>query len=276
MNNKIYKFDNELFLVLKDVGYQSVSLRGADDEIIITYNTPSTPVAKKLDEIKRRLKVLPSGYYKLLAMQKHGARGKADTFVINHGNATEAAPPAAPAKLAESAPHVLSYESALKQIEELAAIRAERDALLKENEILKQEIEELESEEPETMEEDNTISKTLENLTTAALPILDRYFETKNRSLQLEENKLMVQYNKFNQRNKPTRRAQQQQQINYPDINNPAAIEEFMNELDTLTDEQLTGALEIIRRENAPLFELCMEEFFPEEEEEQEEEQQQQ
>ena len=277
MTNDIYKFDKELFDVLKDVGYQSVSLRGNDDEIIITYNTPKTTVTKKLEEIKRRLVVLPPGYYKLMAMQKHGARGKADTFIIKHGNVTEQHQ-AAPVKALEETPHVLSYQEALKRIEELAAIKAERDALLKENEILKAEILELENELEATPLEENNINKTLENLTTAALPILDQYFTTKNRQLQLEENKLMIQYNKFNQRNKqqrePVRREANRSEINYPDVNNQEALAAFLDELDTLTDEQLTAALAIIQSENVPLFDICISEFYGQEEEEQEEEEQ--
>ena len=271
MNNikDLNSFDKNLFDKLKEVGYQSVGLRDFEDNIIITYNTPKQKVEQKLNEIKKRFTVLSPGIYKLMAMQKHGSRGKADTFLIKHGNfdADNFIQTAKPAKTLEEQPHVLSYAEALKNIQLIAQLTAERDALKKENEQLRVELAEAEAElntleeNPEKETDVNTWTKTLSELSTAALPIMDKYFETKNRALQLEENKLYIQ-NKNLFQPQPQRPARQQQGNQYPDLNNEKDVNLFLDELDKLNDDQLHSALAIIQMENPPLFDICIDVFF--------------
>ena len=281
MNTDLHKFDKHLFDKLKEVGYQSCQLRGNDDEIIITYNTPGTTIDKKLLEIKKRFTVLEPGIYKLFCMQKHGGRGKADCFLIKHGefNTQEYITNTKPAAALNEEPHVLSYKEALARIEELAAIKAERDALKLENENLKLEITELEAELDEledapALDEQAGLAKGFNDLAVTALPVLDRYFDTKNRQLQIEEHKLAMQYQKMNKARPAARRPAPAaaEQTDYPDLTDQAAVDAFLDEMDILTDEQLAAALSIIQTENPALFDICINEFFPEGEEEEEEE----
>jgi len=279
---ELHKFDNKLFQTLKGVGYQSIQLRSFDDDIIVTYNTPKQTIAKKIDEIKNRFVVLPPGVYKLYAMMRHGAKGKADVFLIEHGNIDankylNERPQ--PVQIKEEQPHVLSYEEALKRIEELAGLKAENQSLKIEIEILRaqnlelqQEIEELET---ETLQESKP-GFNLQDFATSVLPVLDRYFDNEEKKMQLKEKQLQAPgrggyYSQPRQAQPQRRTRESSQENNIFDRNNPQHIEKLVSHLDTLEDEQLNNELQAIQSQDAELYEYLISILFEEEEEEENE-----
>jgi len=269
---ELHKFNNELFKTIKDVGYQSCCLRTFDDDVLVTYNTPKTTIAKKLEEIKNRFQVLPPGVYRLQCMARHGAKQKADIFYIQHGEVDankfiNERPPPTPAL--KEQPHVLSYEEALKRIEEMAIIKSDNLRLVAENELLKQqnlelanELEELEAE-TETLEEAKP-GFNLADFAASVMPVLDRYFDTKERELNIKEKMVRPI-----QQPRVIRQRQEQPANRLPDINNPAEMEQFITALDNLNDADLNNALNEIANLDANLYAYCVAELYQEEEEEQ-------
>lgn len=286
-NFELHKFDKNLLETIKKVGYQSLSLRDLEDAIIITYNTPKTTMLKKWEEMDKRFNVLEPGVYILYAMQKHGAKGRADKFYINHGNVDatkyleEKPKPVAEKKEAD---HVLTYTEALKNINSIATLTAENTRLTKELETANKIIAELEEEIKELEESELSEAPApgfnITDFTTAVLPALDRYFDIKEKQQNLSEKELFLKFqkagmypNKNGNAKRPTNRGAQREENIYPDLNDEQALNTFIDELDKLSEEDLQKALQVISRENPNLYNICIDELYTTEEEEEEEQQ---
>src|SRR6266566_5098552 len=141
MSTKIYKFDQAFKNLINETGYKHIAMESPEGERIVSYNQAKQPLAKKWDEIRRRLNVLPDGFYKILAQYNYSGKSKADSFIIQKGNPKDnlqedevkitRTPAVIKTKEEKSHEQIMSLPEALKRIEELAKLNVEVIALRK-------------------------------------------------------------------------------------------------------------------------------------------------
>lgn len=218
MSKKIYKFP-ELKALAKEQGYKLACLEDKNQTRIQSNNPLTLKVDKQLDILESRLKneIYPDGIYYVCLAQSITKTRNPDRYPIVKGKykATndELSENNKPTIIHQITPSVdvLSYESALAMQGEIAELKAEKAQLLYENEILGQKITDLEAElkESEGLQENSAPSNTqkfLSELFPSVLPIAEKYFETENRKIALEEKKLQ---NRFTQvKNDPAKKTE--------------------------------------------------------------------
>lgn len=201
---KLYKIP-ELKRLAKEQGYKMAALEGPDGNRILNFNQIKNKIDLQLDLIPTRLKaeINPDGvYYVLMAHNIHASKTP-HRYPISKGkvNAEELAEverkiiPLTPVEVIPQTPQVLTWAQALAYQEQIANLKAQVNKLEFENNELHKQVTELEAEleETDTLQEgqqpNNTITFLKEALPSLT-PILDRYFDTENRKLDLEALKL--------------------------------------------------------------------------------------
>jgi hypothetical protein len=277
---EVYTFDQALIKKLIDTGYQHISLENGEGKKIVATNPEKKNFNKKIEEIKKRLNMLPDGLYQVKANWNYGGAGAPDIFVVKKGNAPidNATINFQTTPLKEnsrSVENVLSYEVALQNIQKIAQLEAQVRELSKENTRLQLDLEELEKEQSVAPLSENgfasSVTSWLKEITPVLLPLADRYFDTENRKLGIKEREQFLQHEG---RKKPqvvrpgTSRKKQEQKSVYPDLNNEEQLNQFFDELEKLNEEQFAQACETIKLENPELFALVELEFSEEEQQE--------
>lgn len=151
-------------------GYKFARLVNSDNKTLLPYNRPAEQ--PKTTAIVERLNnpFLPDGSYKLLCKRTTG--GAVDTYIVNKGEpkpaGTQTQIPLEEMRATKSTKQpeesVLSYSKALEVNTELARLQME-------NEQLKQQLEELEEEEPEQLQESGLLN---EKTLMLAVPLVNR------------------------------------------------------------------------------------------------------
>ena len=269
---KTHEFNKALKAKVKAAGYKHCSITDQDGATRIPYNVKEESLEEKFKEIENRLPMLPDGFYYLNCKYRQGSKEKADTFTIKKGNPNQLseAPQPAPVYLpmkkttADESDKARTYSEALEDQKKISKLEIE-------NELLKQKVSDLEAE-LETMEEEglsdqepkaNPLQTWLSEIVPTVAPILDQYFQTKNRELDLREKQYQAPSPRTIQRKvKPVKPKRM-----WPNVNDPEAMEEFLSEVETLTEEQFNQVLEITAIEAPELHQVILSEFVEEEEE---------
>lgn len=230
---KIYNLDDVLEIIRQNETYKKVSLVNSSREIIVPGNAYGlTKRNEKLQEIRKRFSSqgLKDGIYYILAESGSAkARALSDEFAIQKGEGkTDVAPTQTiiiqeKEKNNDPGENVLSYQKALERETELAQAKVDLVAaqrriiqLETENEALKKELEDVESEHLSEGENQSFWEKLAE----MAMPMLDKHFELREKALNLEAVKLgmMPGQAKPAQQARPTQQAanaaREQQRIN--------------------------------------------------------------
>jgi hypothetical protein len=291
---EVYKFDDALIKRLKDQGVRFIDLHNAQGEKLVPRNQNFKQLTAKISEVKTRLKSLPDGVYTLGAYYNANPQIKGDKFYIGKGNyknavLAEAAseviqPPAKRATRTEESVNVLSYGEALKNIQEIAQLKATVERLESENAALRTENLELREELAEIDDGGNSDSITslaegFKSIFSPIAPLLptlaDEYFKLQHRKLTLEEAKQFAAFKKQGLVNgngytggriqKAAQRipAQPAAPATLPDVNNEAELNKFCDWLDTLNDEQFNAQMDAVQQADATLFEVLQAIYFP-------------
>lgn len=239
--------------LFKQQGYKYASMRNAEGKTIVTYNTENNPkikAADKINEAFERLKVLPDGIYTFLFANSKGRNVAPDEFAFLKGNVVldengKGAPFQIIHQMPTNAPKndfdkILSYPEVLSLQMELTTLKFKLQnteaELAKANATivsLEKEVADLEA---KGLGEDTSPLKWVENLSSALLPVADRYFGIKERELDLQERGV--------RRPKPQ---QQKKRPAMPEIGS-AEFEQWLDKLSDLPDEQYQKAMYNIRQ----------------------------
>ena len=282
---EVFNLDQALIKKIIDSGYQHISLSNSEGKKIISFNPDKKNFQKKLEEIKKRFALLPDGLYQLLLQWNYGG-GNPDIMLLKKGNqpVENINTPVIhkPQKTNLSEPvNVLSYDKALENIQTISNLEARVRELETENKRLLSECEELTKELEEGaplgegLELNNSVTGWLKEITPILAPLADRYFDTENKRLQIQEREQYFKYGQLQKKKPqiiPRKRPQQTSGTKYPDVNNEADLNAFFDELEKLNEAEFLEALKVIEVENPPLYALVYHEFLAEEEEEEEEE----
>ena len=277
---EVYTLDTALIKKLTDTGYQHFSLCNGEGKKIVSFNPEKKNTQKKIDEIKKRFANLPDGLYQLLCNWNYGGAGSPDIFLLKKG--------VAPVEQVLSAPgpnrtlkenkqeNVLSYETALQNIQTIAELQALNRELTAENLRLNTELDVLENElkvfEDKPLsdgEQGGAIGKWLSEIIPVLSPIADRYFDTENKKLSIQEREQYYKYGPGqNQQQKkgPTivRRGPKQpvkNNIPLPDINDQEQVNKFFDALEQLDEQKFIEVVKLVQEQNQPLYELIEIEF---------------
>jgi hypothetical protein len=252
--------------------FKAFQLKSMDGELLVPYNKPNKSAESQAKTIITRFKLLSDGIYQLYACYSHSHSLKPECFYIAKGkiqnnqlNETQPTHPVRQTKEEKTSQNVLSLDSALSRIEELSKLRAE-------NEVLKQRIRDLEienneleneiDEQPELSEEKTGTDKITNWLTTimpTLSPLADAYFQTQNRKLAIEEQKLL----NLSKKNPYIKKTTQMNSLkNYPDIHNDDELNSYFDMLEKLSDDDFEKVCQILSIENPELFEIVTDTFF--------------
>lgn len=192
---KVYSIA-QLKKIAKDQGYKTACLETSQGDKALGYNQQGkTDVLKQLQAIEKRLEaeILPNGNYYVCLAHNIPRQKNPDKYLIQKG---ENIPLTENTSVIHSqpTPEVLTWSEALKLHQELAQLREENNTLKKEKTALELRISELENEE---LEEEggplpvvDSLGNFLKEQSPTILGALDKYFETKNRALDIEEKKI--------------------------------------------------------------------------------------
>lgn len=217
----------QLDKLVKD--YKFVCLCDSEGSQLVNFNNATTPMKKRLEQIKKRLEspALSDGIY--IIKCKDAIKGqKADEIIYVKGEGTAAPVPAAPAPTAKTLkettePAVLTYAEAIrlnseiKRLEyEVRTLTTERDQYKKDLEAAESELDDLNTAAVAKLSEGapNTLSQlgnSLKEILPSVTALFDTHFQLKERELKIKEN----------QRQQP---APVQAPINAPDIPGNAFI----------------------------------------------------
>lgn len=204
---KTYTF-TELKRICPQQGYKLACLESLQGDRLQPNNNIKKKVDQQLALLESRLKseLYQDGYYYIGLAQTMTKARTPDKYLIYRGKGV---PPVleennTPQIIRDSkiittvSADVLTYESALKMQQEISDLKSEVKMLQLENEFLQSENEELNKEnlEEQIPAANNTVEniKSFMNETMPTITgIMDKYFEQKDRSLNLEEKKLNLQ-----------------------------------------------------------------------------------
>jgi exonuclease VII small subunit len=304
MAKKFYTNWQEFETDFKNQDLKHVKLTDQSGNALVSFNAKMNAgkgsLSAKLQEIKKRLSVAEDGIYILVGQHRFG-KGVSPIYFYYAKNVNpdieNFKPTMAEPKNNSNNDNLLSLETAVENIKESSNLKAENLFLKKENENykeqiaeLKKTIEELENqveslqESIETLEDGEVetqngslsdIGKLFENIAPALMPLADKYFELKEKKLNFDQAKFLHENGyelpgakKVKQFTRP--RPQTKKEIPQP---GQPGWDEFISDLNQLSDEELNQALESFK--NYPdLVSAIEQELFEEEEEEEEEEQQ--
>lgn len=213
MDKEVRKF-KEAHALICEQGFKHVKLLDLEGGVLVPGNAPKTPIGPKLKEIEKRLAKLPDGIYCLQAQDNYGVHYKPYKYYVGKGKYNPAdlseeddAPKKNGKKLVEkNGDHVLSYEAALKHIED-------KKELEKQNELLKMQLAELtqkvanlesgELDEEEDEEENFTDAAGgwLKEIIPSVIPVLDRHYDLEEKKLKFRTAKYMAENGLLPQQN---------------------------------------------------------------------------
>lgn len=186
---------------IQEQGFQHAGLFNQNNESIISYNGKGTPLKTKIAEIEKRLKSrsLPDGIYVIQAKNSLGTREKPATFYITKGNISNQKDQGTvivqvPSTLSDGERSVISYERALELQTEVASLKLQIQALEKENEDLKEQLDEYEDE--GLSDPAPTMLDSFKDLLPSIAPLVDKYFDQRDKQLMLMSRKLDIIENK--------------------------------------------------------------------------------
>lgn len=203
-----YKLD-DFERILDEQGFRYISLVRPDGSIVVNNNQNKISPKIKLEEIKKRLKSpsLNDGVYIIRCKNTLNKGGVYDDFPIMKGNPDtlkETIKPEIPMqqKTVKENPNVTSYSEVLKLQVRIKELEFENERLAKEVADLEEQIEELEeqieSQPAENLSEGEPEEDVLERAgkwfkqtMIMCQPLIDKHFELKEKSLNLEAMKLM-------------------------------------------------------------------------------------
>jgi len=291
MKQNISEFNQKFKDELLDVGYKHVAMDSAEGERIVSYNQPAQKIQNKFNEIQKRLRVLPDGYYRIYCTYSYGSKAKPDMFLIKKGKVSDETLQE-PIKPQEHAiipiskeqikrEEILSLEQALTRIEQLSRLEMENSVLKDKVKQQADELLELESELSEMEEKQpladngmNGIGGWLKEIAPVLAPIADQYFELEKQKVALAEKRFHHQ-----QKKQPiiVRNQRQRQQPKKPtlqeiimsiDVNNEDVMNRLYDELDEMEEDNFNATLKQIESLRPDVAELIIDEFGLVEEEE--------
>jgi len=256
--------------------YKAFQLKSMDGELLVPYNKPSKSAEQQSKTIITRFKLLGDGVYQLYACHSHSHSLKPECFYLAKGKIQSTqlseTPPQTMRQTKEEKQNqnVLSLDSALTRIEEISKLRAE-------NEVLKQRVRDLEidnnelqneiDEQPELSEEKtgaDKITNWLQTIMPTLSPLADSYFQTQNRKMAIEEQKLRL----LNRKKKIIKKNTQMDSLNnYPDIHNDAELDAYFDMLEKLSDDDFEKVCGVLSIEHPELYEIVTDTFFEDENE---------
>lgn len=273
--------------------FKHVRLLNLTGDVICAYNPAhgkgsAMTLAKKFDEIERRLKSLEPGVY----IMEYRARfsGNEPTYKYYVGNknydpnSISDAPILPPARKDKEPvsekptkeQHLLSVDKALEYATENARLTAEVETLRDKVTQLEREKRELEAELDAIEEDDgeeNTVSDRLEKMGETwgkiLLPVADRYMDLRERELRYKETKLLAdagyELPGFDRREKPrngSRREAAEKDYNehVPQPNDPD-WENYLDWLNELTDRAFNKHLERVKAASQEVYDAVCKEF---------------
>jgi hypothetical protein len=269
---KIHEFNTALKKKIK-TDYKSCCLKSVMSEeakALVPYNIAGKPIEPKFKEIQIKLENSPAGIYYIYCQQNYGSRGTPDIFAIRNGN---------PETLSEGSPVIhylpnptankvednfLSRDEAYKNMQEITRLTIE-------NEILKQKVSDLEAEleKEEPLNEGGAVKNWLSEIIPTVAPILDQYFSTKNREIDLKEKSF---YNQQPQQQQKQRIRNPKPKRMWPNIHDENDLNDFLNDMEDLTPEQFNQVCEITKIEAPELHDIILKEFVITEEDDNQQE----
>jgi hypothetical protein len=286
---KLYAF-NEQFekYIASEMQYKCCRLLNKEGVSLVGYNNTKSKILirEKLKEIGRKIKSLPDGLYTLQCQHTMNTAGTPDNFFIRKGRATlgDGEEMIIPIRnqienkenKLDTKADILSTQSALTRIEEIATLRAEN--MVYKNRIvdLEKAVAELEAEldEAETLNEngDGSIASLLtkENSPLKGIADLipslaDSFFNYKNRELALKEKELEkkngAHKTNFAQRRFKVKRKENEGEGNQLDLSDNSKVEKYFSIMENLEDADFNNEVARAKEQQPALFEAIREEF---------------
>ena len=174
--------------------YKFIGLNTSEGKEVIKQNNATITPENKLDIIETRLKApkFKDGYYVVYCRAHHS--GEPDNYTIVKGNPETISEPASSPDPMPKSDNVLSYDKAIAMNKQVAELKAENDALIKERNQLKEDYDELLQEATELEEENqnrlsetpvnsNNLTSALTEIATTIVPIFDRHYDIQEQKL---------------------------------------------------------------------------------------------
>jgi len=195
---------DEIREVQKDQKYKLIGLDTIDGKSVLAKNSGKTTAEDKIDQIEIRLKSpkLTDGYYIVHCRSHHSS--VPDNYTIVKGDPEKLNEPAEapdPAPVAKN-DNVLSYNKAIAMNKDIAELKAEVEALKKENgeyatqiSELEEENEDLANEQENSLSEENNMGQNLGTMIkesiSALIPVLDRHYDVQEKKIELQQGQLV-------------------------------------------------------------------------------------
>lgn len=187
-------------------GYKYIALFDSNDRVLIPYNNTQIKPEVRLKEVLTRLKskTLTDGFYKIMAKNSVQKNIVPDVYLYAKGNAETLKDNFKPEVIYMDRPgqnigmdSVISYTKALELNTLIARLELENTQLKREIDDLQAENDELRSNETENLADEKptmleSAKSFLSETLTSAAPLIDKWFEQKDRSLAIQEKKLSL------------------------------------------------------------------------------------
>lgn len=192
----------ELDKICKENGFKFACLEDAYGERLITFNGANSDVTKRMAEIKRRLEndITPSGIYYVLFANNIREKAKPQKFAYAKGDVSKQNTNGQNVIQLVKSEQVLSWDSALKYMQEIQELKSANAQLLTTNGYLQQRIDELEADLEEldkgsALEDGNQngLLTFLKDSAPTLVSALDRYFDLEEKKLNVQSNKPIIQ-----------------------------------------------------------------------------------
>ncbi len=266
----------ELKKIAVKQGYKLASLENDQGERLQFNNTLKTKIDTHLRTLEERLKsdLYPNGVYYICFAQSINKARNPDKYPIVKGKITKELSEQLtvretnkPQIITTVHTDVLTYEQALKMQQTISDLRADVKSLQLENEYLKQEIADMENEEPELQEGNKTVSNIksfLDESLPSIMSVADKFFANQDRKLALEEKKLDMKKTVVHTAKRTLIEPGSQEHL--------ALIRSLNTSKDPTSGERLNKELDKLEVANHAMYlKLCEELGITEEEEEEEE-----
>lgn len=223
-----------LLPILKKHGYNSVSLFDTAGKCIMPYNNNKKTAIKRFDELLNRWDspAFEDGTYIIRAKLSYSKNVEPDEFVVikgtamSEGNEQKQIIIRDPIKSQENNNNI-SLSEALKLTKEHAETLARCNYLEKENENLKQQLDEQDDDADELQENkpENNLLSSIKEIITTATPYLDRLLDIQEKKIMSEKRFLPENNNKNN-----------------------TAVDEFFQNYNNLSEEEKTNFVEAFKK----------------------------
>jgi hypothetical protein len=208
METANFKSFSELARLYSQEKWRYLSLLTIDGEILVPYNNNKVTAENKWKEVKKKFEstLLPEGVYLFKAKNQPGSRGVEDKIFVVKGNmekmkrefqsrplSEEQPRSSVPARLSDPpqiTPAVLTWDSALKNMQEISELKIENRILKDDLQKEREKIADLEAElnDPELEEEEGAALPTwAEQIFPVLDTALNKFFEQRDRELNQRE-----------------------------------------------------------------------------------------